>query len=586
MFCTICGTKAIEGDTLCNKCGTPLKALSETPLQNTPPESTAPQNFAPPGIAPVHATPQGPQLSQAQHSHKSAAGVFCAGLALTLVALIFAFIPNRVTANYAITFLTPLLPIVLGFGFCLIYKGNIGYRIFGSVGLLAFAIIITLARAMLNLYTMTSMPLAAVFTNIGFLRNLGYELLRCILIAALAIAGGIGLRGKNKYSLMALAGTAVVLIIGLLVNWVQLRSVFLSAPNLSPAVRIIYINIVGAGFFMLAAMLAHMTTASKSGRLHLSGGARAWCIIVSCLMGLSVLFNIIAGDPPTVFQSLLLVPTVVGMIILSTGRRFGFTLALLGAGMSVMIALTRIFPFFPSTFATSIGYIFGGCINPLITWLVIAREWRGQSPVKNYPPPYGIAQQQVNMPMQQPPIAAQQTALPIGFQGAAAPTTAGAGTWSRKVNGGSVYYSQNAGSLYAASEILKGIAFVPPQTYYMMDTPDGTLGRDVNGFFTEGPIKTANLKTEKPGGALGSVESQSLVGFGDMMKNQSGTAMIKKSGQYAKLVLMMKCGQCGYESPVETEAGEMERQCYSCGTINRTCRGAISVYTAYGTIEI
>ena len=94
------------------------------------------------------------------------------------------------------------------------------------------------------------------------------------------------------------------------------------------------------------------------------------------------------------------------------------------------------------------------------------------------------------------------------------------------------------------------------------------------------------ISAEKPAGIPGAVEPKSLTGFGDMIKNQTGTAVIKKSGQYAKLILMMKCGHCGYESPIETEAGEIERQCYYCGTINKTHRGAINVHTPYGMVGI
>ena len=160
------------------------------------------------------------------------------------------------------------------------------------------------------------------------------------------------------------------------------------------------------------------------------------------------------------------------------------------------------------------------------------------------------------------------------------------GSWSFQTKGGSNYYSQNADSLLDAAEILKQIISIPPQTYYMVDTSDGTLGRDINGFFTEASIKTANLSIDNPGGVSESVQAQSLMGFGNMVNNQNSVAQQKNYGQYAKLILMMKCGRCSYESPIETVAGEMERQCYQCGTINQTRRGAISVYTAQGTVEV
>ena len=160
------------------------------------------------------------------------------------------------------------------------------------------------------------------------------------------------------------------------------------------------------------------------------------------------------------------------------------------------------------------------------------------------------------------------------------------GQWELKSVGNSKYYSQNADSLLAACEILKNLTSIPPQTYYLVDTPDGTLGRDLNGFFTETQISTSNLKIDYPFGNSESVISQSLTGFGDMYNNQNSVAIQKSSGQYAKLVLMMKCGKCDYNSFVETVAGDMERQCYCCGTNNKTHRGTITVYTANGAVEV
>ena len=159
-------------------------------------------------------------------------------------------------------------------------------------------------------------------------------------------------------------------------------------------------------------------------------------------------------------------------------------------------------------------------------------------------------------------------------------------SWLLQTKGGSRYYSQNAGSLYAASEILKNLGSIPPQTYFLVDTPDGTLGRDINGFFTESPVKTQNLKVENPCGETDTVQSQSLKGYGDMNKNQTGVAYQKMSGQYARLILMMKCGKCGYESPVETEAGDIERECYYCGIKNKTYRGKLNIILEMGIVAV
>jgi hypothetical protein len=160
--------------------------------------------------------------------------------------------------------------------------------------------------------------------------------------------------------------------------------------------------------------------------------------------------------------------------------------------------------------------------------------------------------------------------------------------WSMSGDPQSKYYTKKADSLIIASEILKELSAVPPMSYYLVDTPNGTLGRDIVGFFTESQVKTRGIQSNYRcyGKSLESVEAKSLINYGDMVKTQSSVAALKAHGQYAKLILMMKCGHCGYESPIETEEGNMERECYFCGTNNKTQRGAVTVFTMQGEVKI
>jgi hypothetical protein len=160
------------------------------------------------------------------------------------------------------------------------------------------------------------------------------------------------------------------------------------------------------------------------------------------------------------------------------------------------------------------------------------------------------------------------------------------GQWTLQRKGPNSYYTQSAGSLLEAAEILKKIGTIPQLTYYTVDTPDGALARDVNGYYTEAAIKTKNLAVGSRRGDSGPVEFSSLMGFGDMLANQTSVAQLKQSGEYARLVLLMKCGRCGYESPVETQAGEMVRECYCCGAQNKGHRGKVSMFLGTGPVEI
>lgn len=152
------------------------------------------------------------------------------------------------------------------------------------------------------------------------------------------------------------------------------------------------------------------------------------------------------------------------------------------------------------------------------------------------------------------------------------------GHWQREQKGPSTYYTQKANSLLEATELLKKVERIPGNTYYVVETPDGSLGRDMNGFYTEAPIMTENLRVEcKRDDAPAETHCLGLTDYGNMMENQRNTAITKTQG-YAKLILLMECGACGYKSPIETEAGSLDRQCYCCGTKNKASRAPVAVF--------
>jgi YD repeat-containing protein len=157
--------------------------------------------------------------------------------------------------------------------------------------------------------------------------------------------------------------------------------------------------------------------------------------------------------------------------------------------------------------------------------------------------------------------------------------------WTREQKGGSTYCTQRANSLLEAAELLKKVGSIPGRTYYVVETPDGNLCRDTNAFYTEAPLKTRNLRVGLRRDNADEVQCLSLTDFGDMMANQRNTAITKTQG-YAKLILLMECGACGYKSPVETEPGAMLRECYCCGATNKTSRGAVTVFLGTSMVQI
>jgi hypothetical protein len=151
------------------------------------------------------------------------------------------------------------------------------------------------------------------------------------------------------------------------------------------------------------------------------------------------------------------------------------------------------------------------------------------------------------------------------------------GQWSVERKGQFTYYSRRANTLLEATELLRKVEDIPPVTYYAVDTPDGSLGRDVNGFYTEAPLKTSGLRLLTSAAVRAPVEFSSLTLFGDMMANQSVVASMKQQGQYTRFILQMECGRCGYKSPIESVSGNLTRQCYCCGAKNSGTRGSIDV---------
>jgi hypothetical protein len=160
------------------------------------------------------------------------------------------------------------------------------------------------------------------------------------------------------------------------------------------------------------------------------------------------------------------------------------------------------------------------------------------------------------------------------------------GQWVFEQSGQNRYYTDRGTSLLHATELLKAVLSVLELTYYTVETPDGALSRDMFGFYTEAPLKTSGLTLLTSEPVSDTVESLSLTAYGDPMKSQLSVAQLKLQGHYANFILLMECGRGGYKSPVETQPGPMERECYCCGAKNKTSRGTITVALGSTSVEI
>jgi hypothetical protein len=158
--------------------------------------------------------------------------------------------------------------------------------------------------------------------------------------------------------------------------------------------------------------------------------------------------------------------------------------------------------------------------------------------------------------------------------------------WTSELRGDNRHYEMKGQTLYQATESLKGVGAVPARTFYVVNTPDGSLGRDLEGFYAPSALRTIGLTVPSRRSESRPVEARGLKSYGDGAASQRTTARNKLSGEYSKLVLLMTCGTCGYESPVETQPGQMVRECYRCGVKNSCQREKIAVTIDAGTVEV
>ena len=357
MVCTNCGFSNEEGAGFCIAC---KKTLIMQP--DEAPQTAALQNTPPPA--------EDPAIIRA-------VWVFGAGLLFTLLASIIAFLASPVVTSIIYEMLIPVAPLVMGFGFYIIHKGETGYKMLGFAGLLLFAFLHPFAMNLILLCQWRApAPLIYIFTHTQFLRALRPSIVCNVLVIAVAFGGGAWLRDNTKFSLRTRIASIIIFIVGFIADWGVFAMQLKYGPDPAFMAQLITGIAANAGFFMLAAMLANMMAGLKSRRIQITGGARAWCLIAVCAMALSLMFSFFFDNREAIFTSCLLLPALAGMIMLCANRRLGFTLALLGAGMSVMYALTGVFKFRMLLAPLCLGYMFGGTAVMMVTWLLISRAWR------------------------------------------------------------------------------------------------------------------------------------------------------------------------------------------------------------------
>jgi hypothetical protein len=263
-------------------------------------------------------------------------------------------------------------------------------------------------------------------------------------------------------------------------------------------------------------------------------------------------------------------------------------LLILGLSALLLFGVNAIVYAVASPDATPLGMWFA---LPIWIWGIVdgnrsAQQWNTDHPPLASAPAAAPAPARVVPAQPAPPVQASEllpgpsaSDVQVRFddEGKAAQIEVPQRPWGTKKDGNATFNAQRGPNLLYAAETLKKLGDIPGLTYYVVETPDGTLGRDMFGFYTEAAIKTSGITPAASVGVGESVGFGALTASGDPMKQQQTVANLRSVGKYASLVLFMECGRCGYESPVETDAGRMSRQCYCCGATNTGARGEITV---------
>lgn len=101
----------------------------------------------------------------------------------------------------------------------------------------------------------------------------------------------------------------------------------------------------------------------------LAGGARGWsifCIVVNALAALGNLVSAITNKTPLLFLSVVLSAAVItGFFLLLQTKKLGFYIVCGCAAVSIIINII----------SGSYGAAVFGLLNPLITWLLLRKQW-------------------------------------------------------------------------------------------------------------------------------------------------------------------------------------------------------------------
>lgn len=268
-------------------------------------------------------------------------------------------------------FQAPLKSLALGSAFYLIYRGG-SARLSGLLGLLLLVLVSALNN-LFFLYPPSPGRLElGVLVNLLFLHNIvGWSLLLPAITAAFALAAALLEREGPYYRLFAVLAASVVLITNLIL---QSTSGIWSLPN---DIRLIILaQLISTALAIApAAFLARDFNETGGQILSLSIGARLWCGLVFLGLLAMLILNIVQMQPGLI-QSIMLLPTTIGMVLLLFGLRGGFHLALAGVGC-VVIQMIMFMPKAGEYWPIVLAALSCAVLNPVITWLLIRR-----SPVK------------------------------------------------------------------------------------------------------------------------------------------------------------------------------------------------------------
>ena len=280
-----------------------------------------------------------------------------------------------VQGNYSMSSLRlGMLLLAQGAGLYLLTQKGVAGKIFGGAALALCAVLSAMGNAIMAMGVFRP---EAMFRAPQLVAALKQNLVLALGLGAVALVIGLADRQeKLRVIFRALILAGVNLLLGAFLN----RGTFiLVARGMGSAIylrQVLFSLIVGTAVLLLAQLYCESLATLRRGSMKVSAGSYVWgtSVVVVSAMALVVAYFEAGKDAVTM---LLGAVAIAGMIVLMCRQRVGFSINLAAVSallyMNLYAGLLR--PVGSSRTLMLIAAL-AGAVNPLITWLLLRKNWK------------------------------------------------------------------------------------------------------------------------------------------------------------------------------------------------------------------